>query len=333
MNVKYMFSLMAVILLFLLAYAGVEVAGLQVVFGIVIPYAALAVFIMGFANRVMCWAYSPVPFRIPTTCGQQTSLPWIKQAKIDCPSTTGGVIVRMILEITVFRSLFRNLKLKIHEGGKLAYGLELFLWLGALAFHYSFLVVCVRHLRFFTEPVPFFVKILEKLDGFFQFGLPIVYLSGIVLLGAVIYLCLRRILMPQVNYISLASDFFPLFLIIGIAITGIMMRYFTKVDVIGIKEFTMSLVTFRPAVPEGVGGLFYVHLFFVCTLLAYFPFSKLMHMGGVFMSPTRNLPCDTRAKRHVNPWNYPVPVHTYEEYEEDFREHMIEAGLPVEEKE
>jgi hypothetical protein len=55
-----------------------------------------------------------------------------------------------------------------------------------------------------------------------------------------------------------------------------------------------------------------------------------MHMGGVFLSPTRNLPCNTRAVRHVNPWNYPVEVHTYEEYEEEFREKMIEAGLPVE---
>jgi nitrate reductase gamma subunit len=239
----------------------------------------------------------------------------------------------MILEITVFRSLFRNLKLKFKEGGKLAYSLELFLWLGALAFHYSFLVVCVRHLRFFTEPVPFFIKILEKLDGFFQFGLPIVYMSGIVLLAAVIYLFLRRVLLPQVNYVSLASDFFPLFLIMGIAATGIMMRYFTKVDVVSIKEFTMGLATFHPSIPEGINGIFYVHLFFVCTLLAYFPFSKLMHMGGIFMSPTRNLPCTGRSERHVNPWNYPVPVHTYEEYEEDFREHMIEAGLPVEEKE
>ena len=73
-----------------------------------------------------------------------------------------------------------------------------------------------------------------------------------------------------------------------------------------------------------------MHLFFVCTLLAYFPFSKLMHMGGVFMSPTRNLPCDTRAKRHVNPWNYPVPVHTYEEYEDMYRDLMKEANLPLE---
>jgi hypothetical protein len=42
------------------------------------------------------------------------------------------------------------------------------------------------------------------------------------------------------------------------------------------------------------------------------------------------MPTDTRARRHVNPWNYPVPVHTYEEYEDEFREKMVEAGLPVE---
>ena len=70
-------------------------------------------------------------------------------------------------------------------------------------------------------------------------------------------------------------------------------------------------------------------MFLVSVLLAYFPFSKLMHLGGIFFSPTRNMRADTRAVRHVNPWNYPVNVHTYEEYEDDFRDKMIEAGLPV----
>jgi hypothetical protein len=131
------------------------------------------------------------------------------------------------------------------------------------------------------------------------------------------------------RYISLASDYFPLFLIFGIALTGILMRYFIKVDITAAKELTMGLVTLRPTIPEGVGTVFYVHLFFVSVLLAYFPFSKLMHLGGIFLSPTRNLTTDTRAKRHVNPWNYPVPVHTYQEYEDEFREKMIEVGLPV----
>jgi hypothetical protein len=55
-----------------------------------------------------------------------------------------------------------------------------------------------------------------------------------------------------------------------------------------------------------------------------------MHAGGVFFSPTRNMPNDNRARRHINPWNYPVKVHSYAEYEDDFREKMIEVGLPVE---
>jgi nitrate reductase gamma subunit len=339
MNVNYAYSLIAVIVLFLLAYVGVEAAGLYVLFGVIIPYLALIVFIGGVVYRILDWARSPVPFRIPTTCGQQKSLPWIRPNKIDNPSSVGGVVLRMVLEVLFFRSLFRNTRMGVAEGSKLTYKWEIWLWVFALAFHWSFFVVITRHLRFFTEPVPFLVQLLEKLDGFFriefvvdffQVGLPGIFISGLVLLGAVVFLLLRRIVLPQMRYISLAADFFPLFLIFGIALSGILMRYFAKTDIVGIKEFTMGLLTFQPNPPKGIGGVFYVHLFFVCVLLAYFPFSKLMHLGGVFLSPTRNLTTNTREKRHVNPWNYPVPVHTYEEYEEEFREKMIEAGLPVE---
>jgi len=331
MNVNYMVSLIAVIVLFLIAYVGVEAAGLQVLFGIIIPYLAVITFIGGVIYRIVDWAHSPVPFRITTTGGQQSSLPWIKPAAFDNPSTTGGVIVRMALEVLFFRSLFRNTSVHLDNGGKLSYIWEKWLWLGALAFHYAFLTVLVRHLRFFTEPVPLPIKLLETLDGFLQIGLPLIQLSGIVLLAAALFLLLRRLLLPQMKYISLASDYFPLFLLIGIALTGILMRYFTKINLIAAKQLAMGLVTFHPSIPQsGIGGIFYVHLFFVSVLLAYFPFSKLMHMGGIFLSPTRNMPGNTRAVRHVNPWNYPVKVHTYEEYEDEFREKMIEAGLPVE---
>ena len=91
----------------------------------------------------------------------------------------------------------------------------------------------------------------------------------------------------------------------------------------------MGLVQFRPVIPDSVGTLFYIHIFLVSCLFAYFPFSKLMHLGGVFLSPTRNLANNNRAVRHVNPWNYPVNVHTYAAYEDEFREKMVEAGLPV----
>lgn len=336
MNAKYIFSLIAVLVLFLLAWAGSAV-GLQFVFGIIFPYLAVIVFIAGVIYRIMGWTRSAVPFKIPTTAGQQKSLPWIQHSRLDNPTTKGAVVLRMFLEIVLFRSLFRNTRMKLKEG-KLFYQLEIFLWVGALAFHYAFFTVLIRHLRLFTNPVPLPIRLLEDVDSFFrievlqdviQVGVPGVYLSGLVLLAAVTYLFLRRLFVANVKYISLASDYFPLFLIFGIAFTGIMMRYFTKINVTAAKELTMGLVTFHPTIPQNLSSLFYIHLFFVSVLLAYFPFSKLMHMAGIFLSPTRNLTTDTRARRHVNPWNYPVKVHTYEEYEDDFREKMVEAGLPV----
>ncbi len=330
MNANYIYSLIAVIVLILLAYVGVAGLHLEVLFGIVIPYVAVAVFIIGFVNKLIDWAKSPVPFPIATTGGQQVSLPMVNPNRIDNPNNKAGVIGRMALEVLLFRSLFRNTRFEVRDKDKFSYEWEKWLWIFALAFHYAFFAVVVRHLRFFTEPVPLPVQLIEKLDSFFQVGLPGIFISGFVLLAAAIYLFLRRVWIPNMRYISLSSDFFPLFLIIAIAGSGILMRYIAKVDIVGAKELTMGLVTFSPAVPEGVGTIFYVHVFLVSVLLAYFPFSKLMHLGGVFFSPTRNLQGNSREFRHENPWNYPVKIHTYQAYEDEFREKMIEAGLPVE---
>jgi nitrate reductase gamma subunit len=324
------FSFFAVTALSVIVFVGVRTAGLHYLFGVVIPYAAFFVFIIGVVYRVWQWGRVPVPFRIPTTAGQEKSLPWIKQNKIDNPSSSLGVIARMALEVLLFRSLFRNTKSELRDGPKLSYGSTKWLWMAGLAFHYTFLIILLRHLRFFFEPVPEPIHILEMLDGFFQVGAPVVYITSLIFLGAIAFLFLRRVIIPQMRYISLAADYFPLFLIGAIGSTGVLMRYFLKTDVVGIKELTMGLVTFSPVVPQGIGTIFYIHLFLVSVLLVYFPMSKLMHMAGVFLSPTRNLANNNREEMHVNPWSYPVKVHTYEEYEDDFRDKMKAAGLPVE---
>ncbi len=322
------FSLIAVIMLVLVALLGVNI-GLKPFFGVIFPYAAVLIFIIGFIAKVLKWAKSPVPFRIPTTCGQQKSLPWIKSNELESPSGTLGVIGRMALEVLFFRSLFRNTKMELREGGRLVYGSDKWLWVAGMAFHWCFLFIFVRHFRFFTEPIPGVLHFLEGMDGLLQMGVPRFYMTDAVFLAAVTYLFIRRVVIPQVRYISLPADYFPLFLILGIGISGVMMRYFTKVNIVGVKEFTMGLVNFNPHFPEGLGAIFFVHLFLVCSLLVYFPFSKLMHMGGVFLSPTRNMANNSREVRHINPWNYPVKVHTYEEYEDDFREVMKKAELPL----
>ena len=345
-----LFSLIAVTILVIIPWVGVGALDLRWLFGIVIPYAALLTFFLGIVIRVVGWARSPVPFRIPTTGGQQRSLPWIRQNKFDNPSSTIGVAGRMVLEVLLFRSLFRHTRMEFREGPKIGYEWEKWLWIAALAFHYSFLVVILRHLRFFTEPIPIFVNWIVSIDGFLEMGiaplpgfaLPDLFLSGFVLLAALTFLFLRRLLSPQIMYISLPGDYFPLFLIISIATTGVLMRYggafmeylfnrdFLSVEIVQVKELAMGLVSFHPTIPDGIGTIFFIHLFLVSVLLAYFPFSKLMHMAGIFLSPTRNLSNNSRMVRHINPWDYPVKVHTYEEYEDEFRDKMIEAGLPVE---
>jgi len=328
MNALY--ALFAAIVLYLVVYVGIRQVELDYYFGVVIPYVAIAVFLLGFIYRILKWARSAVPFRITTTCGQQKSLDFIKPGRFENPYRLWETVGRMALEVLCFRSLFRNTRAGIEKNEKLVYGPDKWLWAGALAFHWSFLIVFLRHYRLFAEPIPSFVLGIQSLDGFFQIGVPTLYMTGVVLLVAVSYLFFRRVLSPQLRYISLPADYFPLFLIMGIAVSGILMRYFYKVDVVAVKELTMGLVSFSPVVPEGIGLVFFVHVFFVSVLFAYFPFSKLMHLGGVFLSPTRNLTNNSRVKRHINPWNYDVKTHTYEEYEDEFRDVMRAAGLPLE---
>jgi nitrate reductase gamma subunit len=321
-----------------LAFAGWLGAGLSgagIFFGLILPYGAALAFLAGVTWRVLSWAHSPVPFNITTTCGQQYSLPWIRSSRLGNPHTRWGVAGRLTLEILSFRSLLRNVR---HEwvddadgaAPRLIYRASLGLWLGALVFHYSLLVVLLRHARFFLDPVPRWLDGVEWLDSFFRVGTVPLFLSGLALVLGALFLLLRRVWTPWLRYLSLPADFFPLYLLLGIALTGCMMRYSSRVDIQSVKHFCVGLARLHPAAPAGIGPLFYVHLTLVCVLFAYLPFSKLVHMASLPLSPTRNLLGAARMEHHENPWNYPVSVHSYEEYENEYRGKMKAAGIPVE---
>ena len=65
------------------------------------------------------------------------------------------------------------------------------------------------------------------------------YQTDALILVGLLFLLARRVFDGKVRYISLLQDYFPLLLIIGIALTGIWMRYVVKVDVIAVKELAM----------------------------------------------------------------------------------------------
>ncbi len=321
-----LYAALAVTLLALLGAAAASVSGGATFVAVIVPYAALLTLLLGVCYRIGRWAASPVPFRIPTTCGQQRSLPWIRTAPLDNPATGAGAVGRVALEVLLFRSLLYNSRTRIHDGRYVTAESRV-LWLGALAFHWSLLVVVLRHLRLVVEPVPAFVLWLGSVDGLLQIGAPTLLLTDLVLLASIGYLLLRRWWNPLLRYLSLFSDYFALLLLLAIAVTGVLMRHVARVDVVSIKQFALGLVTFHPALPAGANPVFFAHLLLVSALAVYIPFSKLMHFGGALLSPTRNLANNSRRRRHVNPWNHPVPTHTYAEWEHEFADKLKLAGL------
>jgi nitrate reductase gamma subunit len=325
-------SLIAVAALALLAAVGASAGdGLRFVLGVIVPGVAFAVFLGGVIYRVVWWAKSPVPFRIPTTTGQEKSLPWIRNNELEAPSGLPGVLGRMALEVLFFRSLFRNTRVELLPAKeKVNYLADKGLWAAAIVFHWAMLISILRHFRFFIEPVPVWVNWLENVDGFFQVGLPLYFATSFLMVAGLAFLLARRFFDHKVRYISLASDYFALYLLLGIAITGIIMRHVEKIDVVQVKAAIAGWASFEAVPPVGVGLWYFVHVFLVSTLLVYFPFSKLLHAPGVFLSPTRNLANNNRTRRHINPWNPDIQGHSYAEWEEEFHDKLKASGYALE---
>lgn len=320
-------ALLVLVLALAGAFAGVVPGGAAAI-TIVLPYVAFFTLVAGIAWRVWRWVESPVPYRIPTTCGQQRSLPWIRSAPYDNPDNGIRAAVRVMIEALTFRSLLRNTRASVSEG-RIEYSAAPLLWLASMALHWSLLLIVLRHLRFAIQPTPFFVPLLDGIDGMLRIGVPSLLITDVLLVTALLYLLGRRFLNPLLRYLSLFTDYFALLLLLGIALSGIAMRHVAPVDLVSVKDFVLSLASFHPTVPAAPSALLLAHLLLVCTLAIYLPFSKLMHFGGLFLSPTRNLSNNSRRVRHVNPWNHPVPTHTYAEWEAAYADKLKLADLPL----
>ena len=200
-----------------------------------------------------------------------------------------------------------------------------------MAFHGSLAVIVLRHLRLFISPVPGFVSWLQSVDSASDLFIPKLHVTSVLVLVALSLLLARRLVLVRLRYISLAADYFPLLLLLGITITGVWMRHVTRTDVAEVKALITSVAGLSFALNDSLDTLLVVHVFLVCALLVYFPLSKLMHVPGALMSPTLTLAANSRAKRHINVNNPQVETLHYSDYEATFRERMIEAGIPVEE--
>ena len=163
-------------------------------------YFAAAVLLLGVALRIRRYARTPAPLVIPTT---------------PAPTTRAGVVARMTREVVFFESLFKGNK---------------WTWLFGYLFHFGMLLVLLRHLRYFTEPVWFWVQAIQWL------GLYAAFAMAFGLAG----LWIRRVAVDRVRYISAPSDHLMLALLMGIVLSGLAMKYLVHTDVVALKAFALG---------------------------------------------------------------------------------------------
>jgi nitrate reductase gamma subunit len=224
-------------------------------------YFATLVLLAGLANKILQYARTPAPLKIPTT---------------PAPVTQSGVIFRLVREVVLFESLFKGNK---------------WTWIFGWIFHFGLLLVTLRHLRYFMDPVWLPIQLIQP------FGI----YGGMAMVVGLAGLWSRRFLVDRVRYITGPSDHLILALLIGIGLTGLGMSFVIHVDVISVKQFFLGLMRFHIQ-PLPADPLLLLHLLLVVILMIVFPFSKLLHAPGLFFSPSRNQVDNPREQRHLAPW-------------------------------
>ena len=227
----------------------------------VLFYVATLILVIGVALKIRVYARVPAPLKIPTT---------------PAPKSRGGVILRMFREVVFFESLYKSNK---------------WIWLFGWTFHMALWLVLARHLRYFTEPVWWWVTIVQPFGTY----------AGFAMLAGLLGLWARRIFVERIRYISSPSDHLMLALLVAIGATGALTRFAAHTDIVAVKAYVLGLMRLQvgtlPADP-----ILIAHLFFVVVLMIVFPISKLVHAPGVFFSPGRNQVDNPREVRHVAPW-------------------------------
>jgi nitrate reductase gamma subunit len=192
------------------------------------------------------------------------------------PTTSTGVVFRLFREVVFFESLFKATK---------------WTWIFGYVFHGALALVLLRHARYFQDPIWTIVALAQPFGLYAGFGM-VIGLGG---------LWARRFLVDRVRYISTLSDHLMLALILAIGLTGLGMKFVAHTDIVAVKDFMRGLMTFNIQ-PMPQDPILLAHLFFVATLMTLFPISKLLHIPGLFFSPSRNQADNPREHRYVSAW-------------------------------
>jgi nitrate reductase gamma subunit len=164
-------------------------------------------------------------------------------------------------------------------------------WLFGWMFHAALLLVLLRHVRYFQQPVWDVIAFMQPFGTY----------AGFAMVAGLAGLWARRFLVDRVRYISTPSDHLHLALLLAIGLSGLGMRFVAHTDIVAVKAFMLGLMRLdiqptahRPAAAAAPG--------LVALLMIIFPISKLLHAPGLFFSPTRNQADNPREARHQAAW-------------------------------
>lgn len=129
------------------------------------------------------------------------------------------------------------------------------LWFGEWIFHLSLLVVLLRHLRYFLNPVPEWVWSVQTAG----------IIAGYILPFSLVYILIVRLLTGREKYRS-PLNFFLLSLLLAISGIGVLMREVFTPNIVSVKEFITGVETFKPAAPPD--SVFFMAHFVLVLVLA-----------------------------------------------------------------
>ncbi|GBF35689.1 sulfite reduction-associated complex DsrMKJOP protein DsrM [Desulfocucumis palustris] len=223
----------------------------------ILPYVTGAVFTIGILYRLGRWARARIVHNI-------TLSPF--------PKTNTEVATVFGTEVIFFRSLFKS---------------DFALWIGAWFMHIALFSIIGGHVMgiYFLGKQFVYIGMSEGLSEFMSNLLGTTF--GIIMFIALLYLLYRRFAIQKVREVTVTSDYLHLILLISIVAVGNIMRLIPDwgIHYEPVKEYVTYLVTLQPVPAEAEvlhTPLFAVHLLLVQILLMVFPFSKLMHVLGMF---------------------------------------------------
>lgn len=219
----------------------------------ILPYITVTIFVLGVIYRLWRWASARIVHNI-------TLAPF--------PQSNGEVVGIFARQVILFENLFK---------------FDMPVWVGGWLFHIALFSIIGGHvLGIYTLGKEFmYVGTSENLSVYLSDLLGLTF--GILALIALFYLLYRRVAVDKVRLLSNPSDYLWLLLLIAIVAVGDFMRLFPGygIEYAPVKEYITTLVMFQPAaIPDNL--LFITHIFLVQILLIIFPFSKLMHVFGMF---------------------------------------------------